>query len=175
MVVVGGGNSAGQAALHLARFARSVTIMVRRSSLAETMSDYLIGEIAYNPVVRVQTCAEVADGGGDGRLQWLDVRDLATGDVVRRDAQALFLLLGAEPHCDWLPDGLARDDHGFVLTGRDVPRERWTDDLPPVELATTVPGVFAVGDIRSGSMKRVASASGEGASVVPLVHRYLAP
>ncbi|MBS43878.1 MAG: response regulator [Nocardioides sp.] len=175
VVVVGGGNSAGQAALHLARFARSVTIMVRRSSLAETMSDYLIGEIAYNPVVRVQTCAEVADGGGDGRLQWLDVRDLATGDVVRRDAQALFLLLGAEPHCDWLPDGLARDDHGFVLTGRDVPRERWTDDLPPVELATTVPGVFAVGDIRSGSMKRVASASGEGASVVPLVHRYLAP
>ena len=85
----------------------------------------------------------------------------------------LFLLLGAEPHCDWLPVDVARDDNGFVLTGRDVPREHWPDGLPPGALETTVPGVFAVGDIRGGSMKRVAAASGEGASVVPLVHAWL--
>jgi thioredoxin reductase (NADPH) len=175
VVVVGGGNSAGQAALHLSRFARSVTIMVRRRSLQETMSAYLIGEIEYNPRVQVETCAEVVDGGGQGHLEWLAVRDLNTGDVARRDVQDLFLLLGAEPHCDWLPPSLARDDRGFVLTGRDVPHASWPDTRPPASLATTVPGVFAVGDIRAGSMKRVASASGEGASVVPLVHEHLAP
>lgn len=175
VVVVGGGNSAGQAAIHLARFARSVTIMVRRPSLEETMSAYLVGEIAYNPRITVQTCAEVVDGGGEGRLEWLDVRDTRSGDVSRREAGGLFLLLGAEPHCDWLPPEVARDGHGFVLTGRDVPAEAWVDGRPPANLATTLPGVFAVGDIRAGSMKRVASASGEGASVVPLVHSWLAP
>jgi thioredoxin reductase (NADPH) len=129
--VVGGGNSAGQAALHLARFARSVTLLVRRPDLSATMSDYLIREM-------------------------------------------LLLLLGAEPQSDWLPAGTCRDEHGFVLTGRDVPREYWLDGLPPVSLATSAPGIFAAGDIRAGSMKRVAAASGEGASVVPLVHAHLA-
>jgi thioredoxin reductase (NADPH) len=175
VVVVGGGNSAGQAAIHLSRFAKSVTIMVRRASLAETMSHYLIAEMEYNPRIRVQPSSEVADGGGDGRLEWLDVRDTTTGEVTRRNAEGLFLLLGAEPHCDWLPDTVARDERGFVLTGRDVPKDQWANGLPPENLATTVPGIFAVGDIRSGSMKRVASASGEGASVVPLVHSYLEP
>jgi thioredoxin reductase (NADPH) len=173
VVVVGGGNSAGQAAIHLARFARSVTILIRRPALAETMSRYLIGEIEHNPRIRVQPCSEVVDGGGDGRLEWLDVRETTTGTVERRAVGGLFLLLGAEPHCDWLPAGVARDAKGFVLTGRDVPREHWTDGLPPETLATTLPGVYAVGDIRSGSMKRVASASGEGASAVPLVHGWL--
>lgn len=173
--VVGGGNSAGQAAVHLARFARSVTILVRRPALAETMSSYLIGEIEYNPRITVRTCAAVVDGGGDGRLEWLAIEDVRTGAVDRVPAYGLFLLLGAEPHCDWIPGEVARDDHGFVLTGRDVPRERWLDGLPPENLATTVPGIFAAGDVRSGSMKRVASASGEGASVVPLVHAWLAP
>lgn len=175
VVVVGGGNSAGQAAIHLARFAASVTIMVRRPSLEETMSSYLVNEIAYNPRITVQTCSAIADGGGEGRLEWLDVRDTTTGEVTRRSAQALFLLLGAEPHCDWLPGAVARDSHGFVLTGRDVPPTAWADGRPPANLATTLPGVFAVGDIRSGSMKRVAAASGEGSSVVPLVHSWLAP
>jgi thioredoxin reductase (NADPH) len=175
VVVVGGGNSAGQAAIHLARFAKSVTIMVRRPSLEETMSRYLIDEISYSPRISVQPCAEVADGGGDGRLEWLDVRDTTTGEVTRRNAEGLFLLLGAEPHCDWLPSDVVLDDRGFVLTGRDVPKDSWADGLPPENLATTVPGIFAVGDIRSGSMKRVAAASGEGASVVPLVHAYLEP
>jgi thioredoxin reductase (NADPH) len=175
VVVVGGGNSAGQAAIHLSRFAKTVTIMVRRSSLAETMSRYLIDEISFNPRISVHPSAEVADGGGDGRLEWLDVRDTATGDISRRNCEGLFLLLGAEPLCDWLPDDVVLDERGFVLTGRDVPKERWADGLPPENLATTVPGIFAVGDIRSGSMKRVAAASGEGASVVPLVHAYLEP
>lgn len=175
VVVVGGGNSAGQAAIHLSRFAGSVTIVVRRQTLAETMSQYLIGEIEYNPRIVVQPCSEIADGGGDGRLEWLDVRDTTTGEVTRRGAGGLFLLLGAEPHCDWLPPEVARDARGFVLTGRDIPTEHWAGELPPENLATTVSGVFAVGDIRANSMKRVAAATGEGASVVPLVHAYLAP
>jgi thioredoxin reductase (NADPH) len=173
--VVGGGNSAGQAAMHLARFARSVTILVRRPSLAETMSSYLINEIEYNSRVSVRTCTAVVDGGGDGRLEWLCLEDTRTGERERVSAYGLFLLLGAEPHCDWIPPSVARDPRGFVLTGRDVPREHWLDGVPPADLATTVPGVFCAGDVRAGSMKRVASASGEGASVVPLVHAYLAP
>jgi thioredoxin reductase (NADPH) len=172
-VVVGGGNSAGQAAIHLARYAASVTILIRRPDLSSTMSRYLIGELEYNPRISVQPCSEVVDGGGDGRLEWIDVRDTTSGVVQRRDVRGLFLLLGAEPFCDWLPESVVRDGRGFVLTGRDVPRERWLDDLPPDNLATTTPGVFAAGDIRSGSMKRVAAASGEGASVVPLVHTWL--
>ncbi|WP_395659643.1 FAD-dependent oxidoreductase [Nocardioides sp.] len=173
--VVGGGNSAGQAAVHLARFARSVTVLVRRPGLAETMSSYLVGEIEYNPRISVRTCTAVVDGGGDGRLEWLSLEDVRTGERERVSAYGLFLLLGAEPHCDWIPPQVARDPRGFVLTGRDVPKQHWHDGLPPAELATTVPGVFCAGDVRAGSMKRVASASGEGASVVPLVHAFLAP
>jgi len=172
--VVGGGNSAGQAALHLARFARSVTLLVRRPDVSATMSDYLIREMKYLPHIRIQECAEVVDGGGEGRLDWIAVRDLNTGDVSRHEAGGLFLLLGAAPQCDWLPPGVVRDEHGFVLTGRDVPKHYWADGLPPANLATPVPGVFAAGDIRAGSMKRVAAASGEGASVVPLVHAFIA-
>ncbi|HET9020248.1 MAG TPA: FAD-dependent oxidoreductase [Ornithinibacter sp.] len=175
VVVVGGGNSAGQSAVHLSRFASSVTILVRREGLESTMSQYLIGEIAYNPRIRVQSCAEVVDGGGDGRLDWIRVRDTRTGVEEDRECRGLFLLLGAEPHCDWLPDSVARDPRGFVLTGRDVPPELWSGNLPPANLETTVPGVFAAGDIRAGSMKRVAAATGEGASVVPLVHGWLDP
>ena len=172
--VVGGGNSAGQAALHLARFARSVTLLVRRSDVRQTMSDYLVREMQYVPRIEVRHCAEVVDGGGEGRLEWLGIRDLETGEVSRHEAAGLFLLLGAEPHCDWLPVELCRDEHGFVVTGRDVPKEVWVGGLPPANLATVVPGLFAAGDIRAGSMKRVAAASGEGASVVPLVHAHLA-
>jgi thioredoxin reductase (NADPH) len=173
VVVVGGGNSAGQAAIHLARFAKSVTIMVRRGSLEETMSRYLINEIEWNPRVQVATRCEVAAAGGDGRLEWIDVKDCDTDEVVRRNAEGLFLLLGAEPHCEWLPHDLARDDRGFVFTGRDVPKSLGVDGRPPESLATSVPGVFAVGDIRAGSMKRVAAASGDGSSVVPLGHAWL--
>ena len=140
VVVVGGGNSAGQAAIHLARFAKSVTIMVRRGSLEETMSRYLINEIEWNPRVEVASRCEVAAAGGDGRLEWIDVKDCDTDEVVRRNAEGLFLLLGAEPHCEWLPEDVARDDRGFVLTGRDVPKSLWADGLPPESLATSVSG-----------------------------------
>lgn len=173
VVVVGGGNSAGQAAIHLSRFARSVTIVVRRPALAATMSAYLIDEIEYNPRIEVRACSEVIDGGGNGALEWVAFCDTTTREVERRDVGGLFLLLGAEPHCDWLPASVAQDERGFVLTGRDVPTESWVDGLPPESLATTVPGVFAAGDIRAGSMKRVAAATGEGASVVPLIHAWL--
>lgn len=172
--VVGGGNSAGQAAIHLSRFARSVTILVRREDLAATMSRYLIDEIEWNPRITVRPCTQIVDGGAvDGHLGWLSLRHVGTGDVERVEAGGLFLLIGAAPHCDWLPADVVRDEHGFVLTGRDVPTDCWVEDLPPENLATCVPGIYAAGDIRAGSMKRVAAASGEGASVVSLVHGYL--
>lgn len=122
----------------------------------------------------MRTGCQVVDGGGEqGRLGWLELLDAATGQRETVAAQGLFLLIGADPQCDWLPAEVARDARGFVLTGRDVPREAWRGGLPPTDLASTVPGVFAVGDIRSGSMKRVASATGEGASVVSLIHAWL--
>ena len=173
VIVVGGGNSAGQAAVHLARFARSVTVMVRRPDLEATMSYYLINEIDNNDRVSVLGSSHVVDAGGEGVLEWVDVEDLITGEVHRREIRGLFLLLGAEPHSGWLPGEIALDDRGFIRTGRSVPQEAWRDQLPPAELATSVPGIFAAGDIRSGSMKRVAAASGEGAAVVPLVHAWL--
>jgi thioredoxin reductase (NADPH) len=175
VIVVGGGNSAGQAAVHLARFARSVTIVVRRESLASSMSQYLISEIDFNPRIEVLGSSRVVDGGGEENLEWVELEDTGTGGRHRREVRGLFLLLGAEPHCEWLPPEVARDEKGYVLTGRDVPQDEWLDGVPPPELATTVPGIFAAGDIRSGSMKRVASASGEGASVVSLVHALLEP
>ncbi|MCR1786488.1 FAD-dependent oxidoreductase [Nocardioides carbamazepini] len=173
--VVGGGNSAGQAAVHLSRFARSVTILIRREDLAATMSTYLIDEISWNPRIDVRPCTEIIDGGPDdsGQLGWLQLCDVRTRQEERVAAGGLFLLIGAAPHCDWLPADVQRDEHGFVLTGREVPTECWVAGLPPENLGTCVPGVFAAGDIRSGSMKRVASASGEGASAVSLVHGYL--
>ncbi len=175
VVVVGGGNSAGQAAIHVARFARSVTILVRREGLEATMSRYLIGEISFSPRITVLPLSEVVDAGGDGRLEWIRVRETGSGSESERPCHGLFLLLGADPHCEWLPESVVRDDRGFVLTGRDVPSSLWTDGLPPANLETTVPGIFAAGDIRAGSMKRVAAASGEGSSVVPLIHAWLDP
>ncbi|MGD8148800.1 NAD(P)/FAD-dependent oxidoreductase [Ornithinimicrobium sp. Y1694] len=174
VIVVGGGNSAGQAAVHLARFARSVTVVVRRPDLSETMSDYLIRELLHNPRITVRGHARVVDGGTEeGQLAWVTLEDVRSGERERIEIQGLCLLLGAQPHCDWLPAEVLRDEHGFVLTGRDLPAEQWVDERPPGDLATSAPGVFCVGDVRAGSMKRVASATGEGASVVPLVHAYL--
>ena len=140
------------------------------------MSRYLIDEMQLQRAdQRCVPCTRVIDGGGEGQLEWLCLENTETGERTTKEARGLFLLLGAEPRCDWLPPELARDKNSFVLTGRDVPRDQWVDGLPPANLATTVPGIFAAGDIRSGSMKRVAAASGEGASVVPLVHAFLAP
>lgn len=175
VVVVGGGNSAGQAAVHAARFARSVTVVVRRPGLSETMSAYLINELTWNPRITVRPSTRVVDGGADdtGELAWLRLEDVNTGAQEDVEARGLLLLLGAAPECDWLPQEVARDSRGFVLTGRSIPRELWPDGEPVAALASSVPGIFAAGDIRAGSMKRVASATGEGASVVSLVHAYL--
>jgi thioredoxin reductase (NADPH) len=171
--VVGGGNSAGQAAVYLARYASSVTLLVRRPDLAATMSDYLIREIASTSRITVRTSSRVVDGGGAGFLEWLDVE--GPDGTQRFDANGLFLLLGADPCGDWLPESVVRDERGFVYTGREVPMHLWVDGRPPAALETTVPGIFAAGDLRAGSMKRVASASGEGAATVSLVHAYLTP
>jgi thioredoxin reductase (NADPH) len=172
--IVGGGNSAGQAAIHLARFASSVTIVVRREGLEETMSAYLIKEIDTHKRISLRAGARVVDGGGDGRLEWIDLED-ADGTTERLSASGLFLLLGADPGCGWLPPEVVQDPRGFVLTGREIPMDRWVNGRPPAPLETTVPGIFAAGDVRAGSMKRVASASGEGAAAVSQVHAHLAP
>lgn len=175
VVIVGGGNSAGQAAIHAARFAKEVTIAVRRPDLTATMSSYLIDEIEWNPRITVRGSTRVVDGGTDDvdHLGWVTFEDVVSGERERVEARGLFLLLGAAPECGWLPEGVLRDERGFVLTGRDIPRERWLEDVPPEDLATTVPGIFCGGDVRAGSMKRVASATGEGASVVSSVHAFL--
>lgn len=170
--VVGGGNSAGQAVLQLARYCRTVHLVVRGRSLAETMSAYLIEAIAGEPVITVHTDAEVSAAEGQGRLERIVLRDRSTGAESPVDADGLFVMIGAEPHTDWLPPHVRRDQHGFVLTGLEAARDMSTIPHRPHE--TTVPGLFAVGDVRAGSVKRVASAVGEGSVVVSEVHQYLA-
>jgi thioredoxin reductase (NADPH) len=173
-VVVGGGNSAGQAALHLAKYAMQVSVVVRSRSLAASMSDYLIREIDAAANVDVRYGVEVVGGGGDGRLEYLRLRDRFSGEVDSLPAAGLFVLIGAEPFTGWLPDRLGRDRWGYLLTGPDA-GENWPLERSPFPLETTMPGVFAVGDVRHGSVKRVASAVGEGSMCIHQVHQYLAP
>jgi thioredoxin reductase (NADPH) len=169
--VVGGGNSAGQAAVHLARHAEHVTILVRRNTLTETMSRYLIDEIdgQLNITVRCQT--QIVDASGDGHLETLSLLDARSGEPETVPADAVFVLIGARPHTQWLPDEVARDRYGFVVTG--VGNPGWTLERPPFMFESSMPGVFAVGDVRSGSVKRVASAAGEGSVAIQQVHQYL--
>jgi thioredoxin reductase (NADPH) len=176
--VVGGANSAGQAAVYLARHAKSVTILVRGSSLERSMSYYLIKQIADIPNITVRTCTEVVGASGEDHLESLTLRNTADGSTETVDAQLLFLFIGAAPLTDWLDDAVVRDSRGFVVAGPDlsVGGERprgWELDRMPYHLETSVPGVFVAGDARSESAKRVASAVGEGALAVMLVHRYL--
>jgi thioredoxin reductase (NADPH) len=176
--VVGGANSAGQAAVYLARHAKSVTILVRGPSLEKSMSYYLIRQIADIPNIKVQTCTEVIEAGGEDHLERLTLRNTATGATESVEAQLLFLFIGAAPLTDWLDDAVIRDERGFVVAGPDLSErgERprgWDLDRLPYHLETSVPGVFVAGDARSESAKRVASAVGEGALAVMLVHRYL--
>ena len=173
--IVGAGNSAGQAAIYLARSARSVTLVVRGDSLAKSMSDYLVQEIESTPAVLVRLNTEVAAARGDRRLTELVLRDRRTGSEETVPAAALFVMIGATPHADWLPYDVVRDQHGFILTGRDLAgEERARAGQPvPLPLETSMPGVFAVGDVRSGSVKRVASAVGEGSVAIPQVHQHL--
>ena len=172
--VVGGANSAGQAVLHLARYAKRVTLVVRAGSLRAGMSDYLISQIEATDNIEVRLGAEVVDGGGEGQLEWLEINDRETGERARVDAAALFLLIGAQPYTDWLPPEIERDQQGFVLTGANVSPPAWSLDRPAFDLETSVPGVFAAGDVRHGSVKRVASAVGEGSIAVQLIHQLFA-
>jgi thioredoxin reductase (NADPH) len=176
--IVGGANSAGQAALFLSRYAKSVTLLVRGPSLESSMSYYLIKRIADNPAISVLTCTEVIGASGSDHLEKLTLRDTAHGATKTVDAQWLYLFIGAQPLTTWLDDVVVRDAKGFVVAGPDllVGGERprgWTLDRPPYHLETSVPGVFVAGDARAESAKRVASAVGEGAMAVMLVHRYL--
>ena len=171
--VVGGGNSAGQAALHISKYAQQVTILVRSTSVAASMSRYLIREIDTAPNIEVRYGTEVAGGGGDGRLEQLRLRYPDTSDAEIVHADGLFVLIGAEPFTDWLLEAVGRDQWGYILTGPDL-AERWTLQREPYLLETSAPGVFAVGDARHGSVKRVASAVGDGSIAIRLAHDYLA-
>ncbi|HEY4849270.1 MAG TPA: FAD-dependent oxidoreductase [Streptosporangiaceae bacterium] len=176
--IVGGANSAGQAAVYLARGAKSVTILVRGPSLERSMSYYLIQQIGGIPEISVRTCTEVIAAEGTDHLESLTLRDTSTGSTEMVSAQWLFLFIGAAPLTDWLDGVVVRDERGFVIAGPDlsVEGERprgWELDRAPYHLETSVPGVFVAGDARAESAKRVASAVGEGAMAVMLVHRYL--
>ena len=185
--VVGGGNSAGQAAVHLAKYAERVTLLVRSDSLAESMSQYLISEIAATSNIEIRYRVEVVGGGGEGRLELLELKDRHSGEVEAVPAAALFVLIGAQPFTQWLPSSVVRDQWGYVLTGAaalTASRSGAASDSPssdrgPVDghtallLETNLPGVFAVGDVRQGSVKRVAAGVGEGSICIRLVHEYL--
>ncbi|WP_214367551.1 FAD-dependent oxidoreductase [Pseudonocardia sp. H11422] len=176
--IVGGANSAGQAAVYFARQARSVTLLVRGPSLTASMSHYLIEQLAGIPTISVRTCTEVTAAHGDEHLERLELRDTAAGTTEAVDTSWLFVLIGAAPHTEWLDERVARDRAGFVLAGPDllVDGHRppgWPLDRDPYHLETSLPGVFVAGDARAASMKRVASAVGDGAMAVALVHRYL--
>jgi thioredoxin reductase (NADPH) len=172
VAVIGGANSAGQAALHLARFASEVTMVVRGYSLTAGMSRYLIDQIEATPNIRVVLGARIIDGYGDSRLSALEIEDTEAGERTILAVSAAFVLIGAEPRTGWLVN-LSRDDRGFVYTGSDLPPEYWPAARPPLPFETNLPGVFAAGDVRFGSIKRVAGGVGEGSVAVGSVHQYL--
>jgi thioredoxin reductase (NADPH) len=171
--VVGGGNSAGQAVLHLARYCREVLLVIRGEDLTASMSQYLIDAIDAADNVTVRASSEVVDGGGDGRLQEIVLRSRVTGEDETLGVDGLFVMIGAVPGTGWLPDDVGRDRLGFVQTGSDVAASAlWVEGRPPQPYETTVPGMFAIGDVRWGSVKRVASAVGEGSVVVSQIHTH---
>jgi thioredoxin reductase (NADPH) len=179
VIVVGGGNSAGQAAMFLSQTAKRVHMLVRSESLAETMSRYLVRRIEESPSIDLRTqCEIVALEGGD-HLEHVSWRDNRTGTVERHAIRHVFLMTGAVPNTAWLRGCVALDSKGFIKTGADLTRDdlaaaRWPLTRPPHLLETSLPGVFAVGDVRGGNIKRVASAVGEGSIAISFVHRALA-
>jgi thioredoxin reductase (NADPH) len=180
VVVVGGGNSAGQGAVYLSKHARSVHILIRRDGLAETMSRYLIRRIEETPNIHLHANTEITELIGEsGRLKAIDYRENKTGKIEHLETPAVFLFLGASPCTNWLKGTLCLDEKGFLPTGPDIPDEAltpsdWPNGAKPTLFETCWPRVYAVGDVRSGSVKRVASAVGEGSIVVQFVHRALA-
>ncbi|WP_432824369.1 FAD-dependent oxidoreductase [Dactylosporangium sp. CA-092794] len=176
--IVGGANSAGQAAMFFSRYARNVHLLIRAATLTSSMSQYLIDQIATVPTIQIHPCTEIAAAHGDEHLERLELRPVDGGPTRTVDASWLFIFIGAEPRTDWLDGVVARDPRGFVLTGPDLvtgdgPPTGWLLGRDPYHLESSVPGVFAAGDVRADSVKRVASAVGEGAMAVSLVHRYL--
>jgi thioredoxin reductase (NADPH) len=175
--LVGAGNSAGQAALHLAKWAAEVTLIVRGDNLGKSMSKYLVDEISAATNIDVRLRTRVVDGSGNGRLETLVIADDTAGVTTAVPADALFVLIGARPHTAWLPPQVARDAHGFVVAGAELAHDGLLDDwlLPrsPRAFEASVPGVFAVGDVRSRSMKRVASSVGEGSGSIKEINHYL--
>jgi thioredoxin reductase (NADPH) len=176
MFVVGGGNSAGQAALFLTRFTDSVTILIRSDDLTETMSQYLIDNIDANPSVTVRPRSRVVRAIGEDHLEALEIEDLGSGESGVTPAAALFIFIGQKAHTDWLGDLVQTDDKGFVLSGIDLvrPVKGWNVERDPLPLETSVPGVFVAGDVRHGSIRRVAGATGEGSTAIRFVHQHLA-
>ena len=172
--LIGAGNSAGQAAIFFSGHARSVTLIVRADSLAHSMSQYLIDQLATKPNIRVETQSEVVAVHGSQHLEAIDVIDRRSGNITRRDAAVLFVMIGADAITKWLPPEIAQDSHGYILTGADALKQGlWEHEREPFALETSVPGIFAIGDVRSGSVKRVAAAVGEGGMAISYVHRYL--
>lgn len=176
--IAGGANSAGQAAVNLARYARQVTIVVRGDSLSAKMSQYLVDEIGATPNIDVRTRTQVVAAEGDGHLEVLTLADIGTGTTTTFPAAALVVLIGAVPNTDWLPPSISCDEHGFILTGGDLPSADttsagWPLERPPFPLETSLPGVFAAGDVRHGSVKRVASAVGEGSIATTQIGQHL--
>jgi thioredoxin reductase (NADPH) len=174
VVVIGGANSAGQAAVYFSGYASRVSMLVRGESLEKSMSHYLIEQIAGLPNIEVRTRTQaVAAHGEDGRLASIDVRD-GEGEVSTEPVDACFIFIGAAPRTDWLEGVLARDGRGFILAGPEVREHSWPLERDPYPLESSVPGVFVAGDVRARSIKRVASAVGEGSMAVSLIHEYLA-
>jgi thioredoxin reductase (NADPH) len=172
--LVGGGNSAGQAALYFANYAKTVTIVVRGASLSDSMSYYLVEQLKRRPNIRCEVRSEIVAVYGTEHLEAIDVADRAADVVTRRETPALFVFIGANTDTGWLPPEIALDQRGFVMTGGDARASgRWSSDRDPYLLETTVPGIFAVGDVRSGSVKRVAAGVGEGSMAIAFVHQYL--
>jgi thioredoxin reductase (NADPH) len=176
VVVAGGGNSAGQAVTHLAKSAREVTLVIRGESLSTGMSDYLVQLIRRLPNVEVLVNTEIVGAEGEHTLERIVLRNRVSGEQRKIPTAATFVLIGASPHTGWLDGDVARDRNGFILTGNDLLATEgpWRTRRPPLPYETSMPGVFAAGDVRLGSVKRIAAAVGEGSAAVRLIHEYLA-
>ena len=177
--IVGGGNSAGQAAVYMSNFARQVNILVRKPDLSSSMSSYLIDQISKIPNIEVIGETEVTEACGNEHLEQLVLQNCTSGEKRTVDAAALLIFIGTKPYTDWLPNSVLCDGKGYLVTGRELLNDRtfkqqWSENREPSLLETSVPGMFAAGDVRAGAMNRVASAVGEGSMSIKLVHEYLA-
>ncbi len=177
--VVGGGNSAGQAAMYLSKFAKQVNILIRKDSLSYTMSSYLIDQIKGVSNICVCINREIVEAKGNERLEQLIIKDVEKDEIYTEDASALYIFIGAKPYTEWLSEEFIKNDKGFIETGRDLQhydnfQKIWKLQRDPYLLETSCPGIFAAGDVRAGAMNRVASAVGEGSMAINFVHKYLA-